>query len=172
MLSLGLSACGHKIAHPTSADNEGVYVDAGPLSYQVQLSRQLNPFDVEDRGYLNGVSAPPPRPDELWFGVFLYARNETSQNHTTADTFDIVDTQGDKYYPVPINRQMNPYAWTPITLKPLGTVPVPDSTASFSPPQGSLLVFKLNNSVYSNRPLTLQIFAPGQAKPSTVSLDL
>ncbi len=59
-----------------------------------------------------------------------------------------------------------------MTLKPLGTQPVPDSTAYFGPTQGSLLLFKLSASVYSNRPLTLQIYAQGQAKPSTVSLDL
>ncbi len=84
MLSLGLSACGHKVAHPTHADNEGVYVDAGPLTYQVQLSRELNPFNVEDKGYLAGVSAPPPAPDQLWFAVFLWAKNETGTTQTTA----------------------------------------------------------------------------------------
>ena len=58
------------------------------------------------------------------------------------------------------------------TLKPLGTEPEPDSTAYFGPTQGGEVLFKLNNSVYSNRPLTLQIFAPGQSRPSLVSLDL
>ena len=172
VLSLGLSACGHKQSHPTSADNEGVYVDAGPLTYQVQVSRQLNPFNVEDKGYLVGVSSPPPAPDEMWFAVFLWARNETGLIHSTTDQFSIVDTQGNKYYPVPINSQINPYAWTSQPLKPRGIEPVPDSTAYFGPTQGGLLLFKLNNTVYSNRPLTLQIYAPGQAEPSTVSLDL
>ena len=48
-LALGLGACGNKTSHPTVADNEGVYVDAGPVSYQVQVSRQLNPSSSEDR---------------------------------------------------------------------------------------------------------------------------
>jgi hypothetical protein len=171
-LALGLSACGHKIGHPTSADNEGVYVDAGQLSYQVQLSRELNPFNIEDKGYLAGVSAAAPTPDEEWFAVFLWAKNETDTNQTTANQFDIVDTQGNKYYPVQINSQVNPYAWTAQTLRPLGTEPAPDSTAYFGPTQGGELLFKLNTSVYSNRPLTLEIHAAGQAEPSTVSLDL
>jgi hypothetical protein len=171
-LSLALTACGHKQSHPTAVDNEGVYVDAGPLSYQVQISRQLNPFNIEDREYLNGVSAPRAKPDELWFAVFLWARNETGANHNTATQFDIVDTQGTKYYPVPINPAVNPYAWTSQTLKPDGTQPAPDSSAYFGPTQGDELLFKLNDSVYSNRPLTLQIYAPGQAQPSSVSLDL
>ena len=37
---------------------------------------------------------------------------------------------------------------------------------------GRLLLFKLPTAVYSNRPLTLQIHAPGQTSPSTISLDL
>jgi hypothetical protein len=171
LVVLGTAACG-RIAHPTTADNEGVYVDAGPLSYQVQISRQLNPFNIEDKGYLSGVSAPAPGKNEEWFAVFLWAKNETHSNYVTSTSFDIVDTQGTKYYPVSINSGINPYAWTAQTLKPLGTEPAPDSTAYFGPTQGGELLFKLNNSVYSNRPLTLEIFAPGQARPSSVSLDL
>ena len=172
VLALGVSACGHKEAHPTMADTEGVYVDAGPLTYQVQISRQLNPFNVEDKEYLNGVTAPPAKPDEMWFAVFLWSRNETRAPQTTTTGFAIVDTSGNTYYPLPINAAVNPYAWVAQTLRPNGTEPTPDSTAFFGPTQGGELLFKLNNSVYSNRPLTLEIFAPGQAKPSKVSLDL
>jgi hypothetical protein len=171
-LALGLSACGNKESHPIRADSEGVYVDAGAVSYQVQISRQLNPYNVEDRSYLAGVSAAQPKPDQEWFGVFLWAKNESHANQTTASRFDIIDTQGTRYYPVAINTQVNPFAWTPQTLKPLGIQPAPDSAASFGPTQGAVLLFKLNTSVYSNRPLTLEIYAAGQAQPSTVSLDL
>jgi hypothetical protein len=166
-----LGACG-QISHPTTADNEGVYVDAGPLTYQVQLSRQLNPYSIEDRTYLSGVSTTAPKPNEEWFGVFLWAKNSTHKDETTTDSFDIVDTQGTKYYPVAINSQINPFAWTAQMLAPKATEPAADSTASFGPTQGGLLLFKLNDSIYSNRPLTLEIHAPGQAQPSTVSLDL
>ena len=172
VLTLGLSACGDKQAHPTSADTEGPYVDAGPLTYQVQLSRQLNPYSVEDRGYLAGVTAPALRPDEEWYAIFMWAKNETGKAHLTTDSFSIVDTQGKRYYPVQVNSSINPYAWTPTVLSPLDTYPAPDSTAAYGPTQGALLLFRLPTSIYSNRPLTLEINAPGQAKPSTVSLDL
>ena len=173
VFAIGLVACGQKeSSHPTSGDSEAVYVNAGPLSYQVQLSRALNPYNVEDREYLNGVSVPPAKPDELWFAVFLRAKNDTHSNHATTTSFDIVDTIGNKYYPVPINPATNPYAWTSQTLKPLGTEPTTDSPASFGPTQGGLLLFKVNTSVFSNRPLMLQINAAGQSRPSTVSLDL
>lgn len=168
---VGLSACG-QLSHPTTADSEGVYIDAGPVTYQVQLSRQLNPYAIEDRSYLAGVSTSPPRPDQEWFGVFMWAKNSTKSDQITSDSFDIVDTQGTKYYPVPINSQVNPFAWTSQTLAPKTTEPAPGSIASFGPTQGKLLLFKLNDSIYSNRPLTLEIHASGQSQPSTVSLDL
>ncbi len=169
--AVGLSACG-RISHPTTADSEGVYVDAGPVTYQVQISRQLNPYSVEDRTYLTGQNSPPPRPDQQWFAIFLWAKNSTHSDQTTTDSFDIVDTQGHKYYPVPLNPQVNPFAWTSQTLAPDQTQPAPGSTASFGPTQGQELLFKLDNSVTSNRPLTFEIYAPGQPRPSSVSLDL
>jgi hypothetical protein len=170
-LALGLGACGNKLSHPTVADNEGPYVDAGQVSYQVQISRQLNPFNSEDRGYLTGVSTPAPKPDEEWFAVFLLAKNETHSNQMTSNTFDIIDTQGNKYLPVALNASVNPYAWTAQTLRPLGTEPAPDTTAAFGPTQGSELLFKLNISAYSSRPLTLEIHSPG-SQTASVSLDL
>jgi hypothetical protein len=167
----GLAACG-QISHPTNADSEGTYVDAGPITYQVQLSRQLNPSNVEDRWYLKGQSSTPPTPDQEWFAIFMWAENQSKSNATTTDSFDIVDTQGNKYYPIPINSSVNPFAWTSQTLAPNAQEPTPGSPAYFGTSQGGELLFKLNNSIYSNRPLTLEIHAPGQAKPSSVSLDL
>lgn len=166
-----VAACG-TISHPTSVDGEQEYVDAGPVTYQVQLSRQLNPFNAGDRQFLAGVSAPGPTATQMWFGIWMWALNQTKSDQTTTDTFDLEDSSGYKYYPIAINRQLNPLAWGPQSLAPSGTEPAPGTAAWSVPPQGGLVLFKLNNSVYSNRPLTLQIYAPGQTKPSTVSLDL
>jgi hypothetical protein len=171
LLVTGLSACGRK-SHPTEGDNEGLYIDAGPITYQVQLSRQLNPSSIEDRTYFQGVSSVATNPDQLWFGIFLWARNPTTSDQSTSDRFDIIDTQGNRYYPVPLNAQVNPFAWTAQTLAPKATQPAPGSIPFFSPTQAQELLFKLNESIYSNRPLTLEIYASGQAKPSTISLDL
>ncbi len=169
-----LSACGARGGISTVGDSEAFYVRAGQLTYQVQISRELNPFSVEDKGYLQGLPAgtAPPTTDEEWFGVFLWAKNNTHHAQTTTDSFDIVDTQGNIYYPLSLSASVNPYAWTSMTLQPGGTEPVPDSTAAFGPTQGQELLFKINVSAYSNRPLLLQIHAAGQPKPSTVTLDL
>lgn len=191
VLALGLASCGGSATHhvgnaasgagtgggngtDVGANNNGSYASAGNITYQLEVSRELNQYDTEDSQYLAGV--PPAdrslKPDELWYGVFLWARNETSAPKTTTSSFDIVDTQGIRYYPVPLSASANPYAWTAQTLAPNGTEPALDTTASYGPTQGRLLLFKLNTSVYSNRPLTLEIYAAGQSKPTTISLDL
>lgn len=169
--ALAFTACG-KLAHPTNVDNEGEYVDAGQITYQVQGSRQLNPYAPDDKQFLMGVSAPPLTVGQEWFGIWLWAVNQTAKDATTSDSFDIVDTVGNVYHPIAIDAQVNPFAWTAQTLAPQAVEPAPPTAASQVSPQGGLVLFRLNSTVYSNRPLTLQIFAPGQAKPSTVSLDL
>jgi hypothetical protein len=174
LLALVLAACGNKSAHPTVADanNNGAYLYAGQVTYQLQISRQLNPFNVEDRSYLAGVSSPPLRPNEEWYAVFLWAKNQTGSPQTTTDSFDIVDTQGDRYYPTPIKARFNPFAWTAQTLEPGGTEPEVGSMAYYAPTGGGEVLFKIDQSVYANRPLRLEIHAAGQAKPSSISLDL
>jgi hypothetical protein len=174
-LALSLTACGSgKHPYDATAENNGYYVKAGPLYYQLQVSRQLNQFGTEDSQYLTGLpyGTAAPTSNQLWYAVFLQALNKTQQPQPTANSFDIVDTQGNKYYPVPLKATANEYAWRPTRLPPLGTEPAPDTTAFFGPTQGAELLFKLNTSIYTNRPLTLQIHVPGSSQVSTISLDL
>lgn len=174
VLALGLAACGKK-ANPPTEENDGVYLMSGPITYQLQVSRTLNPYATEDSQYLKGLpgSDTSLAPNQLWYGVFLWAKNQTKQSAATANTFDIVDTEGNHYYPVPVNPSVNGYAWTPQTLKPGAVEPGPDTQASLGPTQGGLLLFKLSNTVYDNRPLTLEIRGgPAHRVWSTISLDL
>ncbi len=173
-LLVGLAACG-RVGDPPTLENDGVYVQAGPITYQLQISRQLNQYSTEDSQYVKGV--PPAdsirRPDQLWYGVFLWALNQTKRVQRTTDNFDIVDTEGTTYYPIPLNRALNPYAWTAQALAPRATEPEPGTTAFYGPTGGGLLLFKLNVTVYNNRPLTLEIRSPTNGKLwATISLDL
>lgn len=172
-LALGLSACG-KANVPTSAENDGVYVQGGPITYQLQVSRELNQYDTEDKQYLTGLSPSETSlsPAQVWYMVSLWAKNQTKRPEQTTDNFDIVDTQGTHYYPVSVNPSLNPYVWTAQSLAPDGIEPAPDTTASFGPTQGALLLFKLNTTVYDNRPLTLEIRGPSGKVWATISLDL
>lgn len=169
-----LAACG-QVSQPTSLLNNGVYVDAGPITYQLQVSRELNPFATEDRQYLLGLPAGTSSigASQLWYGVFLWAKNQTNNNRTTTDKFDIVDTLGTIYRPLKLDAAINPYAWTPTALAPGATQPDPNTTAGVGPTGGELLLFKLSTTIYDNRPLTLQIRAPSGKKVwGTISLDL
>jgi hypothetical protein len=174
-LAVGLLGCGAENG-PTNANanNDGVYVDAGHITYQLQISRELNPYATEDSQYVAGLppGTGPAKPDELWYGVFLAARNQTGQPAITSDRFVITDTQGNRYYPLTLNPAENRYAWQPQVLQPSGTEPAPNTAASFGPTQGGLLLFKLPSVVYSNRPLTLFIYPQGGGQAATISLDL
>ena len=180
-LAVGVSGCGfeHRAARPTDVSQDELsngaepYFWSGPITYQVQISRQLNPFDSYDVQYLSGVKgAQSLGPQQFWFGVFLWAKNQSGHNATTADRFEIVDSAGNVYQPTPLSAGTNPFAWTQQTLSPNAVEPVADSAPSTSSPGGGLILFKLDQAVYSNRPLTLKIYAPGSSKPSNVSLDL
>jgi hypothetical protein len=176
-LALGVGACGlaKRINHPTVADanNNAVYVDAGPVTYQLEISRTLNPYSTEDAQYLAGVpKAQSIGANQMWFGVFLWAKNQSGHTQTTTDRFAITDSSGTVYHPWPLNPQINPYAWTSQQLTANETEPAADSTASYGPTQGGLVLFRLSTAVYANRPLILDIYAAGQSKPTTISLDL
>lgn len=172
-VAIGLAACG-QVSQPASDLNDGVYVDAGPITYQLQVSRELNQYAVEDRQYLAGLPTgfETLAPNQLWYGVFLWAKNQTDQEHPTASSFDIVDSSGNRYFPIRLDTSVNLYAWTPQVLAPSAVSPGPNTTAALGPTQGGLLLFKLPNSVYANRPLTLQIYPHGGGKVGQISLDL
>ncbi len=176
-LAITLGGCGRTTLTGVSQDqlSSGTepYFNLGGVTYQVQISRALNPFGSEDVQYLAGVQGAQDLPaTQLWFGVFLWAKNQTKQIRNTSDTFEIVDSEGTVYHPTVLNPSTNPYAWTSEALSQNQIEPLPDSTASSGSTGGGLILFKLNESVYSNRPLTLEIFQPGDPKPAKVSLDL
>ena len=61
-----LGACGDSHTRVTTGTYAGEsgknapYLNVGPLVYEVQLSRELNPANIEDAAYLKG-SRPPRR---------------------------------------------------------------------------------------------------------------
>jgi hypothetical protein len=172
VIALALSACGRK-THVTITDGENIYVNAGPLTYQVQITRELNPFATEDVQYLAGVpKAQSIPPSQLWFAVFLWAKNQSGHPQTSTDRFEIVDSSGNIYHPWPLNPALDTYAWTAQNLQPDGVEPNPDSTAAYGPTQGGEILFRLSDAVFANRPLLLRIYPPNGSKPSTVALDL
>jgi len=175
--ALTLAACGTSETEPTRhGADEGSYIQAGSLDYQVEMSRELNTSNVEDAEYLAGLPASAPRlaGDEEWFGVWLRIQNGTSQSHPSASEFKIVDTTGATYVPIPLPAS-NTFAYQPSFVqsdKGQPVYPDPDSSAGSGPIGGAMLLFKLRTSVYANRPLNLEITPPSGGAPSSVVLDL
>jgi hypothetical protein len=155
----GLAGCGN---HPDESarviriENEGFYLNLGELKYQVQVSRQLNPDDVQDRSFLVGV--PPAqrrlKPDEVWFGVFLRVQNEGDEALAPSHDIRIVDTQEVQYRPVVLD-DTNLFAYRSDPLAAGDVLPLSDTPAFDSPVRGSLLLFKLTLASLANRPLEL-----------------
>jgi hypothetical protein len=155
--ALVLSACGQD-SLTRYADNNGLYVNVGPLLYQVEQSRQLNPFAVRDASYLAGLPAKTAKlsPQQAWFGVFMLVLNHSHHSATAASTYYITDTQNTAYYPVP-NPGSNPFSYTPVSIPAKGQLPPLDSPAYTSPTGGQVLLFKLPYATFDNRPLELHI---------------
>lgn len=172
--ALALSACGSSGA-PSYADNLGPgYVKVANLYYQVQISRELNPFSDEDSSYLQGLtksqlSLPP---GDIWFAVFVQAYNTTSHPQTPASDYYVTDTLGVRFSPL-TNPAPNTFSYRPQTIAPNGQLPTITSLAYSGWTQGEVLLFKFPYTTYSSRPLILHIVNPADpAQQSRIELDV
>lgn len=164
VLILALAGCSRGESQTATAETEGLYLDVNGLKYQVQLSRYLNPNDVEDREYLAGLpeGTTEPGPDETWFGVWVRVQNTSDEARPSATTWEIHDTQEKVYRPVPNDSV---FAYQPTTVAPGQILPRPDSASGQGPVQGALLLFRVTNESLQNRPLEL-IFSNGAGSKS------
>jgi hypothetical protein len=159
----------------TVAETEGLYLDINGLKYQIEMSRYMNPNDVEDREYLVGLpeSTPPPAEDETWFGVWVRVENVSeTETRPAASNWEIHDTQDNVYRPIPIDTDVNPFAFEPVDVPPKSVIPHPTSAAGQGPTQGLLLLFKIRNESFQNRPLELRFSNGGGGDEGTYDLDV
>jgi len=177
---VGLSACGQEQQEAGSfqsenaqvAETEGIYLTLDDMKYQVQMSRQLNPLIVDDRAYLQGVSASDRElgSDEVWFAVWMRVENETEGRLELAEDFEIHDTQENVYRPVTID-DTNVFAYRPGPIDGKELYPLPNSPAGERTPQGSMLLFKVRRFSLDNRPLELLITS-AEGEEGFVNLDV
>jgi hypothetical protein len=173
--ALALAGCANKLEVRTQGETEGLYIDVGDLKYQVQISRILNPSDVEDRSYLTQLpeGTLPPKADEAWFGVWIRVENTNdSKSLPTASNFEIRDTQDNVFRPY--DQAGNVFAYQPVDkLGPQDVLPNSEAPAGFGPVQGSLILFKLTTTSLANRPLEFRITSPTDpSNVGTVDLDV
>jgi hypothetical protein len=175
LVALVAVGCGDSESVQTTAENEGLYLDIGDLTYQIELSRYMNVNDVEDSEYLKGLpsSTAQPSAHEVWFGIWVRVQNQTDKTLRAADTWEIHDTQNRVFRPIPIDTDVNPFAFKPGTTVPPNTIlPLINSAAGQGPVQGSLLLFKLTSDSLQNRPLQLKFSNGQQGQVGTYDLDV
>jgi hypothetical protein len=180
LATLALTACGDshtRVTTGTYAGESGAaapYLDVGPLIYEVQLSRELNPFDTEDASYLAGLS-PAERqlgPGQEWFGVFVQVYNNNSVGLPAASNMAVTDTQGNTYTPLTPDPT-NAFAYRAGMVPAKGQLPLPDTVADSGPTQGALLLYKIQIVSLDNRPLKLTIANPADpAETASAELDV
>jgi hypothetical protein len=163
-----LAGCGDshtRITTGTYAGESGAnapYLYVGPLSYEVQLSRQLNPANSEDAQYLSGLTPEESKlePGEEWFAVFMQVYNNTSKPHPASDSFTISDTQENKYSPIEPGEG-NPFAYRAgTTVQANNQIPLAGTTADQDAAEGLVLLYKIQIVSLDNRPLELKIANP------------
>ncbi len=177
---LALSACGNehtRVTTGTYAGESGAnapYLNVGPLEYEVQLSRELNPANQEDAQYLQGLT-PAQRQLEVgqeWFAVFIAVYNNTSEDHIASDSFTVTDTQQNSYSPI-LPNESNPFAYRAGTVPANSQIPLPGSVAADDPAQGLVLLYKIEVVSLDNRPLVLKIIDPENPNESaSAELDV
>jgi hypothetical protein len=175
---LAFGACGDshtKVTTGTYAGESGQnapYLNVGPLIYEVQLSRELNPANTEDSTYLQGLTPAQAKlgPGEEWFGVFVQVYNNTSSALPAATDLTITDTQANTYTPT-VPAQTNPFIYGGGLVPAKGQLPVPGSIANTDAVQGALLLYKIQIVSLDNRPLEIKIVDPADAA-ETASAEL
>jgi hypothetical protein len=169
------AGCGSGTGQVTSAETEGLYLDINGLKYQIEMSRYLNPADVEDREYLVGLPEGTEElgADEIYFGVWVRVEN-TSEDETrpAANVWEIHDTQENVYRPLSVDGDVNPFVFEPVDVPPLTVLPLATSAAGQGPTQGLLLLFKLKIDSLQNRPLELRFSNGGGSTEGTYDLDV
>jgi hypothetical protein len=164
LLLVGVTACGS--GDPREVE-EGEVVKVSELKYTVVFSRYLNENDAEDAAYLVGQS--PPGKEEKYFGVFLQVQNKTHGTRSMVNELWITNAEDEKFTALPSESEFAfPFGGH---IEENEAMPVDDSTAQSGPIQGAVAIFKLPESVSSNRPLLLHIPGP-TGESGIVKLDL
>jgi hypothetical protein len=167
LAALALGACGESHTRVTTGTYAGgggrnaPYLNVGPLVYEVQISREINPYNTEDSSYLLGLTSAQAalKPGEEWFGVFMQVYNESTVPHPAATNFTVADTQGNVYQPI-IPGPANLFAYRGGIVPANNQIPALNTVAADGPTQGEVLLYKIKVESLDNRPLKLTIVDP------------
>jgi hypothetical protein len=180
LAALTLGACGDSHTRVTTgtyageAGKNAPYLYVGPLIYEVQLSRALNPYNSEEADYLQGLTPAERRlaPGEEWFAVFLQVYNNTSHALPAATNLTVTDTQNNSYTPI-VPNSTNEFAYRGGLVPAKSQLPEPDSVAASGSTQGAMLLYKIQIVSLDNRPWQFKIVDPSDPSQSaSAELDV
>jgi hypothetical protein len=173
LAALAMGGCGNKTDTAIIAETEGIYVSVDDLTYQVQISRILNPASVEDQAYLAGLpEGEEPTSEQVWFAIFMRVENETDEELPATDRFSIIDTQDNRFEPLELDAELNEFSYQARPIPPGELLPELNSPPSDNTIQGALLLFKVEIQSLYNRPLELEIESLRGGDNATVDLDV
>jgi hypothetical protein len=154
---------------PENADqvSEGQGIKIDDLLFNVQITRELNPFDTEDKAYLVGQKQLGP--DQYYLGVFMRVQNEGDASVQVPTDLSVVDTVGDTFKPLPSDSLFALKLGD--TLHAGDQLPEGESVAANGPIQGSMVLFRIDSSAIQDRPLTLHI-TTSTGSTGEVELDI
>ena len=175
LATAAVAGCEDKSRPRTFAETEGPYLNLDGLSYQIQMSRILQPSSPEDSAYLKGLAEGvdiDPK-TQTWFGVWLRVENATDETLRPADSFRITDTLENEFFPMVLDPSANSFVYQPSDMPPGSLLPVLDSPAAEGPIQeGALILFRVSLSSLFNRPLEFHIEHTGAGTPGRIALDV
>jgi hypothetical protein len=163
---LGLAACGEEHPGVDEPAREGLALELDGITYNVFITRQLNPRVPPDGAYVTD-DAPP---GEALYGIFIQVCNLTDEPHETAGDFVVKDNQENEFEPEELPAD-NAFAYSPRTLDPAECIPEAGSVAQLGPTAGSMLLFQFPLETTENRPLELEMEAEN-GETLTFELDL
>ena len=172
-LAAAFSGCEKKEAGLEKPAREGLAIEVAGVTYNVFLTRQLNPEITPDQAYYNGK---PPGKGKALYGVFLQACNASEGVVMSTDDFHVEDNQGNEFEPLELEED-NPFAYKARKLGKEDCIPADGSVAQVGPTAGSMLLFEFPLENTENRPLELDIrgpfdYAEGRRESRAVELDL
>ncbi len=177
---LALSACGDshtRVTTGTYAGESGAnapYLNVGPLIYEVQLSRELNPANSEDAAYLQDLTPAERKlePGQEWFAVFMQVYNNSNREYPAASSLTITDTQENAYTPI-VPGEGNQFGYRAGMVPPKNQIPLPGTLADDDPAEGLVLLYKIQVVSLDNRPLELKIVDPeNPSEAASAELDV
>jgi len=140
---------------PGEAFREGLAEEMNGLTYNVFITRQLNPKIPPDEAFYRG---PEPKADETLFGMFVQVCNHEKEatKSVAPEKFVVSDSLGKTFKPVPLSDE-NSFAYRQRTLNPQECIPQAGSAAQQNSAAGALLVYRIPVENLENRPLELDI---------------